>query len=174
MVGLQSDLTKRFDSCDEILLESMSALGHLFFEGNDSITYLTARQKCQSLCLVEPSFNNGNIRTIVDYITALILLSYIEYGANNEQQASFCLTKASELALHYGFNLIDATKNQVGQNQPLLLQYCQEDQHIIEEARRVWWEVSEILLMSISSILFNPLAPTALSRRCCVAHCNKW
>jgi hypothetical protein len=132
---------RRFDSCDEILLESMSALGHLFFEGNESAAYSTARQRSLSLCLAEGSDVDIDAQRVVDFITALILLTHLEFGADNEEQASLCLSRASRMAIRYGFNLLDVTSDDAGQDQSLLVQICQGDVHIIETARRVWWEV---------------------------------
>lgn len=92
LIGLEIDLMTRFNSCTRILLESMSALGHLFFEGNESSAYAEARRQCLALSVHEP---NPEAQEVVDFITALILITYIEYGANNEEQASLCLTRAS-------------------------------------------------------------------------------
>lgn len=119
----------------------MSALGHLFFEGNESTSYLEARRESLVLSVVEP---DEDAQKVVDFIAALILITYIEYGANNEEQASLCLTRASRLAIRYGLNLLDIDEKACGQDESLLVQICQRDTRIVEIARRVWWEVSRL------------------------------
>lgn len=47
------------------------------------------------------------------------------------------------MAIRYGFNLLDLDNVKAGQDEPLLVQLCQGNSHLIEVARRVWWEVSE-------------------------------
>lgn len=130
----------RIDSCEEILVEAVAALGHLFFEGCESHTYIHARQQCILLTSIEPVQEDP--QRIIDFITALILITYIEYGDDNIEQASLYLQRACKMAMYYGLNKLDHQVQEGHLHESHFIRISNKEAHLIELGRRVWWEVS--------------------------------
>jgi hypothetical protein len=130
----------RIDNCEGVLVEAVSALGHLFFEGCESQAYTHARQRSIVLTSIEPPQEDA--QRIIDFITALILVTYVEYGDDNIEQASLYLQKACKMALYYGLNILDHNAQEGHLHESHFIRISNNDAHLIGLGRRVWWEVS--------------------------------
>ena len=158
---MEGDFTARMEEegeggKEEILVQIVAALGQLFFVGRDGASYQQARQRSLDLSYADvPSPRQEGASSVLDHISALILLAYNEYGSDNMAEADRCLSKAASLSLEYQLNLLDAPSSQVGEGtgggndrgrsrMRLMAETCKDEQSTLESCRRVWWEVSGI------------------------------
>jgi hypothetical protein len=146
LVGLEADLLARIASCEQILLEALAAIGHLLFEGCESQTYIQARQVCLRLSFNEPP--TGDAQKTLDFCMAMVLISYVEYGANNIPEASRCMQIAFQVALYLQLNVMDSQASNSH-----FAQLCHANEIVMERGRRVWWElfIAEIVLKVATS-----------------------
>lgn len=128
----------RIDGCELALLHAAAAIGHLFHSGYESEAYVQARSDSLRLAFNEPPLS---AKGILDFISALILIVYTEFGCNNIKEATNNLDKACNLALSYGLNALDLQGDSIHGNS-LLAGMCQGCDVTMEAGRRVWWEVS--------------------------------